>query len=82
MSKVFPDRRGNVRNVQVMVKPKQGGSIHYVPTKAIYLDRHVSNLVVVVAADDEEHHEAQQEEGDEAQHDQGEALGELGGGPQ
>ena len=67
-----------------MVKPKQGGSSQYVPTKAIYLDRHVSNLVVIVAADDEEHYEVQHEEGDEAQHDQdqGESLGELADGPQ
>ena len=57
MSKVFPDRRGNVRNVQVEVKPKQGGKGSYVPTKPIYLDRHVSNLVVVVAADDRVHEE-------------------------
>ena len=78
MSKVFPDRRGNVRNVQVMVKPKQGGSTQYVPTKAIYLDRHVSNLVVIVAADDEENDEVEHEEGN----DQGEALGELAHGPQ
>ena len=55
VSKVFPDRRGNVRNVQVMVKPKQGGSVQYVPSKAIYLDRHVSNLVVIVAADEQGH---------------------------
>ena len=52
-----------------MVKPKQGSSAHYVPSKAIYLDRHVSNVVVVVAADDEEHHEFEHEEGDAAEHD-------------
>ena len=78
VSKVFPDRRGKVRNVQVMVKPKQGGSSQYVPTKAIYLDRHVSNLMVIVPADDKEH----DEDKSEAEHDQGDALGELGGGPQ
>ena len=82
VSKVFPDRRGNVRNVQVMVKPKQGGSIQYVPTKAIYLDRHVSNLMVIVAADDKEHDEVEHEEGNKVEHDQGEALGELDDGPQ
>ena len=72
VSKVFPDRRGNVRNVQVEVKPKQGGKGSYVPTKPIYLDRHVSNLVVVVAADDRVH----EEDGD-AKDVPEKALGEL-----
>ena len=75
MSQVFPDRRGNVRNVQVMVKPKQGSSSNYVPNKAIYLNRHVSNLVVIVAADDPE--QQTHEEGGVAGHDHEEALGEL-----
>ena len=48
---------GIIRNVQVMVQPKQGSKGSYVPTKPIYLDRHVSNLVVVVAADDHVHEE-------------------------
>ena len=76
VSQVFPDRRGNVRNVQVMVKPKQGGSSNYVPNKAIYLNRHVSNLVVIVAADDRE--QQSHEEGGVAGHDHEEALGEFG----
>ena len=43
VSKVFPDSSGKVRNVRVMVKARQGGSAKYVPTKAIFVDRHVSN---------------------------------------
>ena len=53
----------------------------YVLAKAIYLDRHMSNLIVLVAADEEEHHKAEHEEDDKDEHNQGEALGELGGGP-
>ena len=51
---VSPDDRGKVRNVQVMVKPRQGGSTNYVPVKPIYLNRHVSNLVLLIPAEDRE----------------------------
>ena len=44
--------------------------------KAIYLNRHVSNLVVIVAADDQE--QQSHEEGGVAGHDHEEALGEFG----
>ena len=50
VSKIFPDDNGCVRNVQVKVKAIQGGSVKYVPTKPIYINRHVSNLLVLVPA--------------------------------
>ena len=53
VSKVFPDAAGKVRNVEVEVKPRQGGSKEYVPTKPIILSRHVNNLVVVVPVEDQ-----------------------------
>lgn len=37
-----------------MIKPKQGGSAVYVPTKPIYLNRHVSNLVLLIPVEERE----------------------------
>ena len=54
VAQVFPDDRGKVRNVQVMVKPKQGGTGPYVSTKPIYLNRHVNNLIVLVPVDEQD----------------------------
>ena len=53
MAQVFPDDSGKVRNVQVMVKPKQGGAGSYFSTKPIYLNRHVSNIIVLVPVDEQ-----------------------------
>ena len=47
--------------MELMVKPKQGKSDKYIPSKPICLKRHVNNLVVLVPADDEE---LQEVEGD------------------
>ena len=52
VTEVFKDDKKKVRNVQVMVKPKQGGHGPYIPTKSIYLNRHVNNLMVIVPADE------------------------------
>ena len=52
VASVSPDDRGKVRNVRVMVKPRQGGSPQYVPVKPIYSNRHVSNLVLLIPAED------------------------------
>jgi hypothetical protein len=52
VTETFPDNSGIVRNVQVIVKAKQGGSKDYIPTKPIYVKRHVNNLVVLVPADE------------------------------
>ena len=38
-----------------MVKPRQCGSVQYVPTKPIYLDRHVSNLNLLLPAEERSH---------------------------
>ena len=54
VASVSPDDQGRVRNVSVMVKPRQGGSPHYVPVKPMYLNRHVSNLVLLIPAEDRE----------------------------
>ena len=70
------------RNVQIRVKAGQGGSRKYVPTSPIYLNRHVSNLLVLVPADERhelgELHHGPQQGGDL----QGDELGELHQGPQ
>ena len=50
VASVSPDDRGKVRNVRVMVKPRQGGSVHYLPTKPFYVNRHVSNLILLLPA--------------------------------
>ena len=54
VTKVFPDESGKVRNVEIMVKPKQSGTGPYVSTKPIYVRRHVNNLIVIVPADERE----------------------------
>ena len=82
VSNVSPDGQGLVRNVQIRVKAGQGGSRKYVPTSPIYLNRHVSNLLVLVPADERhelgELHHGPQQGGDL----QGDELGELHQGPQ
>ena len=50
--KVFPDSKGRVRNVAVVVKAKQGGSGSYVATPPIEIKRHVSNLILLVPAEE------------------------------
>ena len=49
---VFPDVKKRVRNVEVVVKAKQGGSSSYISTAPIKIKRHVSNLVLLVPADE------------------------------
>ena len=50
VAKVFPDESGKVRNVEIMVKPKQSGAGPYISIKPVYLRRHVNNLIVIVPA--------------------------------
>ena len=77
VAEVYPDEHDKVRNVQILVKPKQGGSADYITTKPIYLNRHVNNLLVIVPADEDvELH------GDVVPGDKVDVLGELGQGPQ
>ena len=52
VTKVFPDKSGQVRNVAVTVKAKQGCSTIYVPTPPIEIKRHVSNLILLVPAEE------------------------------
>ena len=51
---VYPDRFGNVRNVEVMVKSAQDGTRTYEPTGGRLLRRHVSNLLLLVPAEDQD----------------------------
>jgi hypothetical protein len=43
-----------VRNVQVLVKPNQDGSIKYKPSQGYQLKRHVSKLLVLVPAEEQD----------------------------
>ena len=52
VTEVYPDRHKKVRNVEIMVKPKQGGLGDYVPTAPQYLKRHVSNIIVLVPVEE------------------------------
>ena len=45
---------GNVRNVQVLVKPKQDSTANYKPTKGYELNRHVSRLIVLVPVEEQD----------------------------
>ena len=51
---VYPDKTGAVRNVQVLVKPNQDGSIKYKPSQGYQLKRHVSKLLVLVPAEEQD----------------------------
>ena len=62
MVDVFPDRLGNVRNVEILVKLLQDGSRQYVPSAGMRLRRHVNNVLVLVPVEDQSNGELQQEE--------------------
>ena len=59
---VFPDRLGNVRNVEILVKSLQDESRQYVPSAGMRLRRHVNNVLVLVPVEDQSNGELQQEE--------------------
>ena len=44
----YPDTHGRVRNVELLVKPRQGAAGDYVASAPIYVKRHVNNLVLLV----------------------------------
>ena len=46
--------------LEIVVKPKQSGSGPYITTSPIFLNRHVSNIIVLVPANERELHESQQ----------------------
>ena len=48
----YPDRLGRVRNVELLVKPRQGASGDYVGCAPLYLKRHVQNLILLVPCDE------------------------------
>ena len=53
VSSCYPDSSGRVRNVELMLKPVQGGQGDYVPTAPIHVRRHVNNLVLLVPIEEE-----------------------------
>ena len=59
VTKAMEDGRNKVRNIQIVVKPKQSGTGPYIATTPIFLNRHVSNIIVLVPANEREHHEPQ-----------------------
>ena len=52
VSETYPDRRGNVRNVELMIKPKQDEKKEYKSQRPIFIKRHVNHLIVIVPAED------------------------------
>ena len=51
--KCYPDRHNRVRNVELIVKSRQGSMGPYVPTQPIIIRRHVNNVVVLVAVEEQ-----------------------------
>jgi hypothetical protein len=54
VNEIYPDAKGNVRNVEVKVMTKQDGSSSYKPGQPNYLKRHVNHLILLVPMDEEE----------------------------
>ena len=50
VSRVYPDEKNRVRNVEVKVSSKQDSSLVYNPGSPNFLNRHVSNLILLVPA--------------------------------
>ena len=53
---VYPDQLGRVRNVELLVMPRQNSSLSYKPVGGMQLKRHVSKLIVLVPYEDQEDH--------------------------
>ena len=53
MTDVYPDQLGRVRNVQLLVMPRQDSSLSYKPVGGMLLKRHVSKLIVLVPCEDQ-----------------------------
>ena len=72
VTKAMKDEKNKVRNVQVLVKPKQSGSGPYIATKPIYLNRHVNNLILLVPVDERDAHPQSEVQGvhGDGQHEQ------------
>ena len=54
MNKTFPDNKNKVRNVQLRMKPRQGGSKKYVASMDIIVKRHVGDLIVLLPVEERE----------------------------
>ena len=54
VNEVYPDAKGNMRNVEVKVMPKQDGTSSYKPGQPNYLKRNVNHLILLVPVDEEE----------------------------
>ena len=52
VSEVFPDKKGTIRNVEVLVANHQDGSRSYHPQALRRLRRHVNNLIVIAPIED------------------------------
>ena len=52
MDKTFPDNKNKVRNVQLRMKPRQGGSKNYVGSVDIIVKRHVGDLIVLLPVEE------------------------------
>ena len=50
----YPDRFNKVRNIELMVKSKQGGLGHYTSTPPVHIKRHVNNVVVIVPVEEQD----------------------------
>ena len=48
----YKDRFNKVRNVELALKPRQGGIGSYISTPSINVRRHVSNIVVLIPAEE------------------------------
>ena len=48
----YSDRNNQVRNVELLVKPRQGGNREYVSTAPVYVKRHVNNIVLLVPSNE------------------------------
>ena len=52
VSNVYPDRRGRIRNVEILATQSQNGSPSYHPQGLSRLKRHVSNLIVILPVEE------------------------------
>ena len=64
----YPDTHYKVRNVELLVKPSQGGTGPYVPTAPIHIKRHVGSIVVLVPVEDQEYKDEDVDEHGELNH--------------
>ena len=54
VTEIYPDRHGNVRNVEIVVAPRHSGKGDYKYQSPSYVKRHVGKLIVLVPVEDQE----------------------------